>query len=174
MGSGIPYAIAAKFAYPDRLAVAFVGDGAMQMSGFNALITVAKYWQRWADPRLIVLVLNNRDLNYVTWEQRAMDSEPKFSASQDLLDISFAKHAELLGLRGIRVETPEGVGAAWDAALASDRPFVIDAVVDPSVPPLPPELTAKHQQSLAAALAAGDPDAAAVREMLQREGYKLA
>ena len=174
MGSGVPYAIAAKFAYPDRLAVAFVGDGAMQMSGFNALITVAKYWRRWADPRLIVLVLNNRDLNYVTWEQRAMDGDPKFPASQDLLDISFAAHAELLGLRGIRVETPDGVGAAWDEALAADRPVVIDALVDPSVPPLPPELTAQQQQTLAKALTAGDPDADAVRAMLQREGYKLA
>ncbi len=174
MGSGVPYAIAAKFAYPNRLAVAFVGDGAMQMSGFNALITIAKYWRRWEDPRLIVLVLNNRDLNYVTWEQRAMDGDPKFPASQDLLDISFARHAELLGLRGIRVETPEGVGAAWDEALAADRPVVIDALVDPSVPPLPPELTEKQQKTLTKALAAGDPDAAAVHEMLQREGYTLA
>ncbi len=173
MGSGVPYALAAKFAHPDRVAIALVGDGAMQMSGFNALITVAKYWRRWEDPRLIVLVLNNRDLNYVSWEQRAQDGEPKFPASQDLLDVSFAQHAELLGLRGIRVETSDAIGAAWDAALAADRPTVIDAVVDPTIPPLPPELTAKQQEALTKALADGDPESDTIRERLHQEGYRL-
>lgn len=120
-----------------------------------------------------MLALNNRDLNYVSWEQRAQDGEPKFPASQDLLDVSFARHAELLGLRGIRVETPDAIGAAWDAALAADRPTVIDAVVDPTIPPLPPELTEKQQQAITKALAEGDPEAATIRERLQQEGYRL-
>jgi pyruvate dehydrogenase (quinone) len=173
MGSGVPYALAAKYAHPDRLAVALVGDGAMQMSGISALIDVAKGWRRWRDPRLIVLALNNRDLSYVTWEQRAMEGEPKFSASQDLPDVPFARYAELLGLRGIRVEHPAEVAPALDEALAADRPVVIDALVDPSVPPLPPELTDKQRESLAKALAGGDPDAAAVREQLRVEGYEV-
>jgi len=120
-----------------------------------------------------VLALNNRDLNYVSWERRAQDGEPEFPASQDLLDVSFARHAELLGLRGICVETPDAIGAAWDEALAADRPTVIDAVADPMIPPLPPELTEKQQESLSKALADGDPQAATIRERLQQEGYRL-
>jgi thiamine pyrophosphate-dependent acetolactate synthase large subunit-like protein len=70
MGSAIPYAIAAKEAHPQRAVVALVGDGAMQMNGINGLITMARRWREWHDPRLVVMVLNNRDLNFVTWEQR--------------------------------------------------------------------------------------------------------
>ncbi len=106
MGPGVPYAIAAKFAYPARPVFALVGDGAMQMNGINELITIAKYCERWPDQRLIVLVLNNRDLNQVTWEQRAMEGDPKFEGSQDLPDFPYARYAELLGLKGIRVDTP--------------------------------------------------------------------
>ena len=111
MGPGVPYAIAAKFAYPDRPVIALVGDGAMQMNGINELITIAKYCHQWSDQRLIVLVLNNRDLNQVTWEQRAMEGDPKFEGSQDLPDFPYASYAELLGLKGIRVDSPEQVGA---------------------------------------------------------------
>jgi pyruvate dehydrogenase (quinone) len=125
MGSAIPYAIAAKFAYPERVALALVGDGAMQMSGLTELVTIAKYWREWSDPRLIVLVLNNRDLAYVTWEQRAMAGEPRFAPSQDLPDVPYARYAELLGLTGIVIDRPEDVGPAWDRALTSDRPVVI-------------------------------------------------
>ena len=117
MGPGVPYAIAAKFAYPSRPVFALVGDGAMQMNGINELITIAKYRDQWSDQRLIVLVLNNRDLNQVTWEQRAMEGDPKFEGSQDLPDFPYARYAELLGLKGIRVDTPEQVGPAWDEAL---------------------------------------------------------
>src|SRR5436189_6295975 len=123
MGPAVPYAIAAKFAFPGRVAIAMAGDGAMQMGGINELITVAKYWKEWEDPRLIVLVLNNRDLNLVTWEQRALAGDPKFAASQDIPDFRYADFATSLGLRGIRVETPDAIGAAWDQALASDRPM---------------------------------------------------
>lgn len=140
MGSALPYALAAKFAYPDRPVVATMGDGAMQMNGMNALLTVAQHWRRWADPRLVTLVLNNRELAYVTWEQRVMEGDPKFPASQDIPDFPYAGYAELLGLRAIRVDQPEMVGRAWDEALAADRPVLLEAVTDPTVPTLPPEL----------------------------------
>jgi pyruvate dehydrogenase (quinone) len=156
MGCALPYAIAAKFAYPDRAVIALAGDGAMQMNGVNELITVAKYWQRWADPRLVVLVLNNRDLNQVTWEQRVMEGDPKFEASQNLPDVPYAKWAEALGLGGLRVESPDGVGPAWDEALAADRPYVLDVLADPDVPPLPPHISFEQARNMAFALAKGD------------------
>ena len=143
MGCGIPYALAAKLAYPDRFAAALVGDGAMQMSGLSALVDVAKYWRRWSDPHLAILVLNNRDLNFVTWEQRVMDGEPRYAAAQALPDLPYSDLAKLFGLSGVRVERPEEVDAAWDQAIAADRPFVIDAVVDPAVPTLPFKLKEK-------------------------------
>jgi pyruvate dehydrogenase (quinone) len=158
MGPGVPYAIGAKFANPDRPVIALVGDGAMQMNGINELITIAKYWKRWSDPRLIVLVLNNRDLNQVTWEQRAMEGDPKFEASQDLPDFPYAEYARMVGLGGVRVDDPGAVGAAWDEALSSDRPFVLEAVTDPDVPPLPPHITLKQAKAMTFALAKGDPD----------------
>src|SRR6266513_1637565 len=128
MGPGVPYAIGAKFAFPDRVVIATVGDGAMQMNGINELITIAKYRHQWPDQRLIVLVLNNRDLNQVTWEQRAMSGDPKFEGSQNLPDFPYARYAEMLGLKGIRVDAPDQVGPAWDEALSADRPVVLEAV----------------------------------------------
>jgi len=162
MGCGVPYAIAAKFAFPDRVAIALVGDGAMQMNGNAELVTVAKYWQRWSDPRLIVLVLNNRDLNQVTWEQRAMAGDPKFDAAQELPDFPYAAYAELVGLRGIRVETPEQIGPAWDAALEADRPVVIEALTDPEIAALPPHITFDQARALTSALLKGDPESRAI------------
>jgi pyruvate dehydrogenase (quinone) len=141
MGPGVPYVIAAKFAFPDRVAIACVGDGAFQMNGMNEMITVAKYWREWADPRLIVCVLKNRDLNMVTWEERVMSGDPKFDASQVLPDFQYAEYAQSLGLVGIRIEKPEDIGPAWDAALAADRPTVLEFHTDPEVPPLPPHIT---------------------------------
>ncbi len=158
MGPGVPYAIAAKFAHPDRVVVALVGDGAMQMNGMSELITIAKYWKRWSDPRLIVMVLNNHDLNQVTWEQRAMQGDPKFEASQDLPDVPYARYAELLGLKGIRVDDPDQVGAAWDQALGADRPVVLEAITDPDVPPLPPHISLEQARAMLSALAKGDVD----------------
>jgi pyruvate dehydrogenase (quinone) len=151
MGCAVPYGIAAKFAHPDRPVVALVGDGAMQMSGLAELITVAKYWRRWEEPRFVVLVLNNRDLNLVTWEQRAFEGDPKFDASQQLPDVPYARVAELFGLAGHRVDEPDQVGAAWDAALAADRPCVVEFVTDPEVPPLPPHISFQQAKSFAAA-----------------------
>jgi pyruvate dehydrogenase (quinone) len=159
MGPGVPYAIAAKFAHPHRPVLALVGDGAMQMNGINELITIAKYRHQWPDQRLIIMVLNNRDLNQVTWEQRAMEGNPKFEGSQDLPDFPYARYAELLGLKGIRVDSPEQVGPAWDEALNADRPVVYEAVTDPEVPPLPPHITIEQAKALTSALMSGDPDA---------------
>jgi pyruvate dehydrogenase (quinone) len=156
MGAGVPYAIAAKFAHPNRVAIALVGDGAMQMNGLNELITIAKYWERWSDPRLVVLVLNNRDLNMVTWEQRALEGDPKFAASQEIPDFPYARYAELLGLRGIRVESPDELGDAWDEVLNADRPAVLEAVTDPEVPPLPPHITFEQARNFMLAVARGD------------------
>jgi pyruvate dehydrogenase (quinone) len=156
MGPGVPYAIAAKFSQPTRPVMALVGDGAMQMNGLNELITVSKYWHLWSDPRFVVLVLNNRDLNQVTWEQRAQAGDPKFEASQDVPDFPYARYAELLGFKGIKVNSPDQVAAAWDEALASDRPVVYEAVTDPEVPPLPPHIEVKQAQALATALIHGD------------------
>jgi pyruvate dehydrogenase (quinone) len=157
MGPGVPYAIAAKFAHPERPVIALVGDGAMQMNGLAELITVAKYRERWSDQRLIVVVLNNRDLNQVTWEQRAMSGDPKFVESQELPDVPYSRWAEMLGLNGIRVDDPERIGSAWDEALAGDRPTVLDVVCDPEVPPLPPHITLEQARSLASAIRHGDP-----------------
>ncbi len=164
MGPGVPYAIAAKFCHPDRVAIALVGDGAMQMNGMNELITAAKYWRRWSDPRLIVAVLNNQDLNQVTWEQRVLEGDPKFEASQDIPDVPYARFAELIGLKGIRVETPDEIAPAWEEALAADRPCVLDFVTDPEVPPLPPHITFEQAKMFALAVAKGDPGRRAMIE----------
>ncbi len=152
MGPGVPYALAAKFAWPDRVAIALVGDGAMLMNGINELVTIAKYWKEWSDPRLIVMVLANHDLNQVTWEQRVMEGNPKFNPSQDVPDFGFARYAELIGLRGIRVDKPEDIGAAWDEALTATRPVVIEAVTDPEVPTLPPHISFEQAKHFAEAL----------------------
>ena len=159
MGPGVPYAIAAKFAHPHRPVFALVGDGAMQMNGINELITIAKYRESWPDQRLVVLVLNNRDLNQVTWEQRAMSGDPKFEGSQDLPDFPYAAYAEMLGLTGIRVDNPDDLPDAWDRALTAPGPVVFEAVTDPEVPPLPPHITLEQAKALSSALLAGDPNA---------------
>lgn len=156
MGCGVPYAIGAKFAFPHRPVLAMVGDGAMQMNGNAELITIAKYWREWKDPRLIILVLNNRDLNQVTWEQRVLAGDPRLPASQDLPDFPYARYAESLGLKGIRVDRPEQITRAWDEALSADRPVVYEAYVDPDVPPLPPHITFEQARHFAKAILKGD------------------
>jgi pyruvate dehydrogenase (quinone) len=158
MGSAMPYAVAAKFAYPERPVFALAGDGAMQMNGLNVLITVKKYWKEWRDPRFIVLVLNNRDLNMVTWELRAQSGEPKFDGSQVLPDFPYAAYAESLGFLGLRVDRPQDVGQTWETALRADRPVLVEAVVDPEFPMMPPHVTLKEAKAYAAAVLKGDPD----------------
>jgi pyruvate dehydrogenase (quinone) len=157
MCPAVPYALSAKMAYPDRPVIACIGDGAMQMIGINALIDVAKYWERWSDPRLIVLVLNNQDLNQVTWEQRVMAGDPKLEMSQNIPDFPFARYAEMLGFKGIRVDSPDRVADAWEEALSADRPVVYEAITDPEVPPLPPHIRFEQATSMAKALSKGDP-----------------
>jgi pyruvate dehydrogenase (quinone) len=157
MCPAVPYALGAKFAYPDRPVIACIGDGAMQMIGINALIDVMKYRDRWSDPRLVVLVLHNNDLNQVTWEQRVLAGDPKLQISQNLPDFPFARYAELLGFKGIRVDSPDRVADAWDEALAADRPVVYEAVTDPEIPPLPPHIRFEQAKTMAQALAKGEP-----------------
>jgi len=167
-----PYAVAAKFAFPDRVAIALVGDGAMQMLGNNGLISIATHWREWSDPRLVVCVLNNHDLNMVTWEQRVMAGDPKFEASQNLPDFPFARYAELLGLRGIAVERPEDIGNAWDQAFSADRPVVLDVQTDPNVPPLPPHVTFEQARCYLSSIMQGDPDSYGVIKQSTKELLK--
>ena len=159
MGAGVPYAIGAKFAYPDRPAVALVGDGAMQMNGLTELATIARYWRQWQDPRLVVCVFNTHDLNQVTWELRAMGGAPKFEESQSLPEVPYAEFARLVGLDGMTVDDPTDLGRAWDAALTADRPTVLDVHCDPELPPIPPHATFDQVKSMTEALLKGDPNA---------------
>jgi pyruvate dehydrogenase (quinone) len=156
MGPGMPYAVAAKFAFPERPVIATVGDGAMQMNGTNVLVTIERFWREWSNPQLITIVLNNHDLNQVTWEQRIMSGDRKFQASQDLPDFPYARYAESLGLRGVKVDRAEDVGAALDEALAAERPCLLEAVTDPEVPPLPPHITFEQAMNFWGSVYKGD------------------
>jgi pyruvate dehydrogenase (quinone) len=158
MGAAVPYAIAAKFAHPDRPVVAMVGDGAMQMNNMAELITVSKYWRRWSNPQWIVCVFNNEDLNQVTWEQRVMEGDVKFEASQRIPDVPYHKFAELIGLKGIFCDRADRVAECWDVAFAADRPTVLEFKTDPEVPPLPPHLTLEQARNFVAAILKGDPN----------------
>ncbi len=158
MGPAMPYAIAAKMNFPDRPVIACVGDGAMLMNGINAFISVADRWKEWADPRLVVLVLNNGDLNQVTWEMRAQDGEPKFEDSQVVPAFPFAEYARMLGLEGVRVDNPDQIGPAFDRAFAADRPVLVEAMTDPEVPPLPPHIKLKNAAAFVSTVWGGDPE----------------
>ncbi|MFD7401739.1 thiamine pyrophosphate-requiring protein [Streptomyces sp. NPDC059866] len=168
MGCGVPYAIGAKFAHPDRPAIALVGDGAMQMNGLAELITAAKYCGRWQDPRLVVGVWNNHDLNQVTWEMRAMEGAPSFLPSQEIPDVQYAAFARSLGLTGVRVEKPGDVEAGWRAGLEADGPAVIEFLTDPAVPPIPPHATWEQMEATAASILKGDAD----RGSMIKQGFK--
>jgi len=157
MGAAVPYAIAAKFAHPGRPVIAMVGDGAMQMNNMAELITVSKYWRLWKDPRWIVCVFNNGDLNQVTWEQRVMEGDPKFNATQQIPDVPYHKFGELIGLKGIYCDNPEEVATAWREALAADRPVVLEFRTDPEVPPLPSHITLEQAKSFMETIVKGDP-----------------
>jgi len=159
MGPAVPYAIAAKFAHPQRHVIAILGDGAMQMIGINSLVTISGIWRRWGNPRLTIMVLNNKDLNMVTWEQRALAGDPKFEDSQDLPLFPYAEYARMLGLGGIKVTDPAQVGPAWDEALAADRPTLLEMVTDPDVPALPPNFSTRQASNYLVSLARRDPDA---------------
>jgi pyruvate dehydrogenase (quinone) len=156
MCPGVPYAFAAKMAYPDRPVIACLGDGAMQMLGINALIDIAARWEEWSNKQLVVLVLHNDDLNQVTWEQRVMSGDPKLVASQEIPDFGYAEYARMIGLHGVRVDDPEQVAGAWEEALNVGRPALLEAITDPEVPPLPPHIKLEQATSLAKALSQGD------------------
>lgn len=162
MGAAVPYAIAAKFCHPDRPVIALVGDGAMQMNNLAELITVAKYWRTWGNGAWICAVFNNRDLNQVTWEQRVMEGDPKFEASQDIPDVPYHLFAESIGLKGILVLHEDDVAGAWEAALAADRPVLIEFRTDPDVPPLPPHIKLEQAKKFATTLLQGDPNEAGI------------
>jgi pyruvate dehydrogenase (quinone) len=172
MCPALPYALAAKFAHPERPVIASIGDGAMQMLGINALIDIAHYADRWSDPTLAIAVLDNHDLNQVTWEQRVMSGDPKLEMSQVLPSFDYAGYAQLLGLHGERVDDPAQVGPAWDRALAAGKPALIQFVTDPEVPPLPPHIRFEQMKELAHAVRGGDP--AAPRFMKNSVRGKLA
>ena len=158
MGAAVPYAIAAKFAHPDRPVIALVGDGAMQMNNMAELITVSKYWREWSNSKFVVCVFNNEDLNQVTWEQRVMEGDPKFNATQQIPNFPYHRFAELIGLRGLYVDAPDQLRQAWDTALASDLPVVLEVKTDPEVPPLPPHITLKRAKNFLSAILAPDPN----------------
>jgi pyruvate dehydrogenase (quinone) len=172
MGPAIPYALTAKMAHPDRPVIAMLGDGAMQMLGINGLITIAREWRKWKDPRLVVMVLNNGDLNMVTWEQRSTEGDPKFEGSQNLPAFPYAQYGRLLGLGGIRIEKPVDIARAWEDALKADRPTVLEMVTDPTVPPAPPHITAKQLRHYASALLQGDPQALQIVKSSAREWWE--
>jgi len=164
MGPAVPYAVAAKFAYPERPVIALVGDGSFQMNGMNELLTIAKYHERWSDQRLVVCVFNNRDLNMVTWEQRVLAGDPMYAASQKIPDFPAARYAELVGLHGIRVENPDDLADAWTEVLGAGKPAVLEALVDPEIPPLPPHITGDQMKKMTRAMVKGDPEAIGVME----------
>jgi pyruvate dehydrogenase (quinone) len=164
MGPGVPYAIAAKFAYPERPVIAFVGDGAFQMNGMNELITVKRYHEQWGDQRLIFCVFNNQDLNQVTWEQRVLEGDPKYMGTQWLPDFPYAKYAELIGFNGIYCDSPDDMGDAWQKALNADRPTILEVKVDPEIPPLPPHIRVEQAKKMAEAMVKGDPERMGVME----------
>jgi pyruvate dehydrogenase (quinone) len=172
MCPAVPYALAAKFAHPDKPVIACIGDGAMQMLGNSALIDIAHYAKRWSDQRVVIAVLNNHDLNQVTWEQRVMNGDPKLEVSQTLPDFDYAGYARLLGLHGERVEDPAQIGAAWDRAMAAGKPALIEFVTDPEVPPLPPHISFEQMKAITHAIREGDH--AAPRFMKQSIRAKLA
>ena len=156
MGCGVPYALAAKLAYPDRPVFALVGDGAMQMNGLNELVTIAHRWKTWRSPTLVVMVLNNGDLNEVTWEQRVLGGDPRFNESQRLPAFPYAEYARLLGLYGMRVDDPDRIADAWETAIAADRPIVLEMITDPEIPPLPPHIALKQAKAYLQALVKED------------------
>jgi pyruvate dehydrogenase (quinone) len=156
MGPAVPYAIGAKFAHPDRPVIAFEGDGAMQMNGLAELITIARYWEEWEDPRLVVVVLHNNDLNQVTWELRAFSGSPTIPMTQELPDVDYAAFAAGLGLGAVSVDNPDALGSAWDQALTAARPTVLDVRTDPNVPPIPPHATLEQAMNTAKSALRGD------------------
>jgi pyruvate dehydrogenase (quinone) len=176
MGPGTPYAIAAKFAYPERAVVAIVGDGAFQMNGMNELITIKRYWDshlKRGHAPLVFCVFNNQDLNQVTWEQRVLTGDPRNPATQQIPDFPYARYAELIGFKGIRCERDDDVAGAWREALAhTETPVVLEVVTNREFPPLPPHIRLDMAKQMTRAIARGDEDS--VGMMVKSAKGKLA
>jgi len=166
MCPGIPYAIGAKFAYPDRPVIGLTGDGAFQMLGMNELLTVSRYLPMLTQQNktLVFVVLANDDLNQVSMEQRVLGGDPKNPETQTLPYLPAAEFAKLLGFEGIKVDRPEDVGPAWDRALSADGPVLLEFVTDPQIAALPPHVKPSMLKKVLTGLAKGDEDAVGIAE----------
>ena len=171
MCPAVPYALAAKLAFPRRPVIACLGDGAMQMLGINALIDLARYQERWAPP-LVVLVLNNADLNQVTWEQRVLAGDAKLRPRRSCRPSTSPPTRASSAWRASAWRPPRRSRPAWDRALAAGRPVVLDVVTDPEVPPLPPHIRPEHAKGFARAVLHGDPESARIVRQSLREKIK--
>ena len=150
MGCGLPYAIAAQIAYPKRQSIAFVGDGGFTML-MGELATCVKY-----DLPVKVFVLSNQSLAHIKWEQMVFLGNPEYVC--DLHPIDFSKFAEACGVKGIHVDHPKDCGDAVREALATPGPVVVDAIVDPQEPPMPPMVDMKQAKKFAESLVRGTPN----------------
>jgi pyruvate dehydrogenase (quinone) len=150
MGNGLPYAMAAQIAYPGRQVVLFVGDG-----GFSMLMAEFANCVRYNLPIKVVIVKNN-SLGMIKWEQMVFLGNPEYGC--ELHPIDFAAFARACGATGLTVEDPAECGAVLDQALATAGPVIVEAVVDPFTPPMPPKVTAKQAGRFAQSLAKGQPN----------------
>jgi len=149
MACALPYAMAAAVAHPGRQVVAFIGDGGMTML-MGELATCVKYG---LDAKIVVI--NNHALGQIKWEQMVFLGNPEYAC--ELQPIDFARVARACGAHGIRIEDPERCGALLREAFAMPGPVVVDAIVDPHEPPMPPRATANQMLHLTESLARGTP-----------------
>jgi len=149
MANGLPYTIAAQVAYPDRQCVAFVGDGAFSML-MAEFATAVKY-----KLPIKVIIIKNNTLGMIKWEQMVFLGNPEFGC--ELQPIDFAAFARACGGTGLTVDDPKQCGKIIDRALTTPGPVVVEAVVDPFEPPMPPKIEPKQAVKFAKALARGEP-----------------
>jgi pyruvate dehydrogenase (quinone)/pyruvate oxidase len=161
MACALPYSIAAKLAYPERQSVCFVGDGGFTML-MGEFLTAVKY-----QLPITVVVIRNNTLGQIKWEQIVFLGNPEYGC--DLHNPDFARFAELCGGVGWTVERPEEIRPALEAALASGKPALVEVVVDPFEPPMPPKVEAGQALRFAAALAKGQPDGGRIALTLFRD-----
>ena len=147
LGAATPYALAAKMAYPERVVLAFIGDGAMQMNGLNVMITISKYWKEWSKPEADRHGAEQPGPEPGDLEERVQLGDGKTESTQSIPDFAYHSYAELLGLTGIVVRHVDQLGAAWDEAFNADRPVIMNVYADPNVPPLPPHITFKDAKN---------------------------
>src|SRR5688500_1883829 len=150
MANGLPYTIAAQVAYPDRQCVAFVGDGGFTML-MGELATAVKYGLP-----IKVIVIENNTLGMIKWEQMVFLGNPEYGC--ELQPIDFAAFARACGAAAMTIDDPALCGQMLDEALQTPGPVVVEAIVDPFEPPMPPKITAKQAVHLAESLAKGEPN----------------